>query len=187
MAKKWLTRLLTGVIGLASIAVHAEELFPPTIQTQSAKLVHCSRAELKAFGLIHVGNAALYLEDCQAIDNIFTQSPKQLRFAYETAIPAKAFREASEEYLKINLGQQYTQWEQAFKGFNSNYRDVKEGDYYDLVFDTNAGLQLFLNQKLLGSITNAEQGLAYFNVWFGKEPFSEDLKKGLLTTKLSAK
>ncbi|MEQ1545707.1 hypothetical protein [Methyloglobulus sp.] len=31
--------------------------------------------------------------------------PKQLRFAYEKAIPAKAFREASEEYLKINLGQ----------------------------------------------------------------------------------
>ena len=110
-----------------------------------------------------------------------------MRFAYEKAIPAKAFREASEEYLKINLGQQYALWEQTFKDFNSNYRDVKDGDYYDLVFDSKAGLQLFLNQKLLGSVTNVDQGLAYFNVWFGKEPFSEDLKKSLLTTKLTAK
>jgi Chalcone isomerase-like len=180
MDKKWFTRLLIGVIGLGLATAHAEEMFPPTLQTAAAKLVQCSRAELKAFRLIHVGNAALYLEDCQTND-IFTQSPKQLRFAYEKAIPAKAFREASEEYLKINLGQQYAQWEQAFKDFNSNYHDVKEGDYYDLVFDSKAGLQLFLNQKLLGSITNAEQGLAYFNVWFGKEPFSEDLKKTLLT------
>ncbi|MEQ1543727.1 chalcone isomerase family protein [Methyloglobulus sp.] len=187
MDKKCLTRLLIGVIGLVSIAIHAEELFPPTIQTSSAKLIHCSRAELKAFRLIHVGNAALYLEDCQYINNIFTQSPKQLRFAYEKAIPAKAFREASDEYLKINLGQQYAQWEQAFRGFNRNYHDVEEGDYYDLVFDSKAGLQLFLNQKLLGSISNAEQGVAYFNVWFGKEPFSEDLKKSLLTTRLSGK
>jgi hypothetical protein len=187
MDKKWFARLLIGVAGLSSVAVTAGEMFPPTIQTLAAKLVHCSRAELKAFRLIHVGNAALYLEDCQAINNIFTQSPKQLRFAYEKAIPAKAFREASEEYLKINLGQQYALWEQTFKDFNSNYRDVKDGDYYDLVFDSKAGLQLFLNQKLLGSVTNVDQGLAYFNVWFGKEPFSEDLKKSLLTTKLTAK
>ena len=73
MDKKWFARLLIGVAGLSSVAVTAGEMFPPTIQTLAAKLVHCSRAELKAFRLIHVGNAALYLEDCQAINNIFTQ------------------------------------------------------------------------------------------------------------------
>jgi Chalcone isomerase-like len=183
MDKKWITKLLIIVFSLPLVA-RAEELFPSTIQTPEAKLLHCSSAELKAFRLIHVGNAGLYLEDCKTIDDIFAKTPKQLRFAYEKAIPAKAFREASEEYLKINLGQKYTEWQQAFKGFNSNYRDVKEGDYYDLTFDTKTGLKLFLNKKLLGTLKDPQQGLAYFNVWFGKEPFSEELKKNLLSISL---
>jgi Chalcone isomerase-like len=182
MDKKRLTRLLIIVFGLPLVA-QAEELFPPFVKTSEAKLLHCSHAELKAFRLIHVGNAALYLEDCKTTGDIFSKTPKQLRFAYEKAIPAKAFREASEEYLKINLGQKFTEWEKPFKNFNANYRDVKEGDYYDLVYATKTGLQLFLNNKLLGTLKDSAQSLAYFNVWFGKEPFSEDLKKNLLSRK----
>jgi len=158
----------------------AEELFPDYIDTQNARLSRCSRGELKAFRLIYVGNAALYLDDCKKIGNIFSADPKHLRFLYEKAIPAKAFKEASEEYLKINLGPKYTAWRPAFDKFNSYYQDIKEGDYYDLIYDPKTGLQLNLNNKPLAALNDPAQSLAYLNIWFGKEPFSDELKDSLL-------
>jgi hypothetical protein len=179
MDKKWLARLLITLITTLPV-VQADELFPEYIDTGNARLSRCSRAELKAFRLIHVGNAALYLDDCKKIGNIFSVAPKHLRFLYEKAIPAKAFKEASEEYLKINLGQKYITWQPAFDKFNSHYQDIKEGDYYDLVYDPKTGLQLNLNSKPLASLNDPTQSLAYLNIWFGEEPFSEELKNSLL-------
>lgn len=179
MSKRNNIAQLLCLMGLLAVA-HADEIFPPTLQAREGKLIHCSHAEIKAFHVIEVGNAALYLDNCRNSSDIFSKTPKQLRFVYNKVIPGKAFKEGVEEYLRINLGQRYSDWEQAFNDFNNHYRDVKEGDYYDLVFDTQAGLQLFLNKKLLGTLKDIDQGLAYFNVWFGNEPFSEELKKELL-------
>jgi gamma-glutamylcyclotransferase (GGCT)/AIG2-like uncharacterized protein YtfP len=179
MDKKWLARLLITLVATLPV-VQAEELFPDYIDTRNARLSLCSRAELKAFRLIHVGNAALYLDDCRKIGNIFSTDPKHLRFLYEKAIPAKAFKEASEEYLKINLGQNYTAWRPAYDKFNSHYQDIKEGDYYDLIYDPETGLRLNLNNKPLAVLNDPAQSLAYLNIWFGKEPFSDELKEALL-------
>ena len=179
MDKKWLARLLITLASALPV-VQAEELFPDYIDSRNARLSRCSRAELKAFRLIYVGNAALYLDDCKKMGNIFSPNPKHLRFLYEKAIPAKAFKEASEEYLKINLGPKYTDWQPAFDKFNSNYQDIKEGDYYDLIYDPKTGLQLNLNNKPLAALNDPAQSLAYLNIWFGKEPFSEELKDSLL-------
>ena len=79
MDKKWLARLLITLVTTLPV-VQAEELFPDYIDTGNARLSRCSRAELKAFRLIHVGNAALYLDDCKKIGNIFSADPKHLRF-----------------------------------------------------------------------------------------------------------
>ena len=179
MDKKWLARLLITLATTLPV-VQAEELFPDYIESRNARLSRCSRAELKAFRLIHVGNAALYLDDCKKMGTIFSPNPKHLRFLYDKAIPAKAFKEASEEYLKINLGPKYSAWQPAFDKFNSYYQDIKEGDYYDLVYDPKTGLQLNLNNKPLAALNDPAQSLAYLNIWFGKEPFSEELKDSLL-------
>ena len=73
MDKKWLARLLISLVTLVPV-VQAEGLFPEYIDSRNAKLSRCSRAELKAFRIIHVGNAALYLDDCKKTSAIF--SPK---------------------------------------------------------------------------------------------------------------
>jgi len=159
---------------------HSEERFPAHVNNSKIQLKLCSQAELKAFRLIHVGNAALYLEDCNKVSDIFSITPKRLRFLYDTNIPAKAFREASHEYLKINLGQKFSQWKTSFDQFNNNYQDIKAGDYYDLIYDPKTGLQLNLNNKPLAALNDPAQSLAYLNIWFGKEPFSEELKDSLL-------
>jgi len=181
MDKKWLARLLISLVTTLPV-VQAEELFPDYIDTGNgnSRLSRCSRAELKAFRLIHVGNAALYLDDCKKIGTIFSADPKNLRFFYDKAIPAKAFKDASEEYLKINLGPKYVEWQPAFDKFNSHYQDIKAGDYYDLIYDPKIGLQLNLNNKPLAALNDPAQSLAYLNIWFGKEPFSEELKDSLL-------
>ena len=184
MDKKWFIRLmsglLTGFFVLMPAARTAEQRFPASVNSANTQLKLCSQAELKAFRLIHVGNAALYLENCNALANIFSLTPKRIRFLYDKSIPAKAFREASIEYLEINLGKKFNQWKTAYDKFNSNYQDIKAGDYYDLIYDPASGLLLQLNGKDLAAIQDKDIGLAYLNVWFGREPFSEDLKKTLL-------
>ena len=171
--------LFVGFLVLTSVG-QSEERFPAHVNNSKIQLKLCSQAELKAFRLIHVGNAALYLEDCNKLSDIFSITPKRLRFLYEKSIPAKAFREASYKYLKINLGQKFSQWKISFDQFNSNYQDINAGDYYDLIYDPLTGLLLQLNGKDLATIQDPDIALAYLNVWFGNEPFSEDLKKTLL-------
>ena len=93
MDKKWLARLLITLASALPV-VQAEELFPDYIDSRNARLFLCSRAELKAFRLIHVGNAALYLDDCKKMDTIFSADPKQLRFLYEKAIPQRLLKKS---------------------------------------------------------------------------------------------
>lgn len=179
MDKKRFARLIGAVlIGLPTIWVngYAAEALPASISA----MTQCSRAELKAFRWIHVGYAALYLPNCRNASDIFSASPKRLRFLYQRSIPARAFREASEKYLRINLGSRFDQWRQSFQQFNNHYRDVGEGDYYELVYDNEHGLKLLLNDQVLATLPDQQQASAYFTIWFGKEPFSEDLKEALL-------
>ena len=93
MDKKWLARLLITLASALPV-VQAEELFPDYIDSRNARLSLCSRAELKAFRLIHVGNAALYLDDCKKIGTIFSADPKHLRFLYEKAIPQRLLKKS---------------------------------------------------------------------------------------------
>ena len=78
------------------------------------------------------------------------------------------------------MGQKFSQWKTSFDQFNNNYQDIKAGDYYDLIYDPLTGLLLQLNGKDLAAIQDRDIALAYLNVWFGNEPFSEDLKNKLL-------
>ena len=166
---------------LTPSALATQHHFPNFLSHQDTQLERCSRGQLKAFRFIHVGYAALYMERCQQINDIFAISAKRLRFVYQREIPAKAFREAAEEYLEINLGVKFDDWQQTIDQFNKGYRDIKDGDYYDLIYDPRNGLKLSLNGSQIATKENPAIGLAYFNIWFGKEPFSESLKEELLT------
>ncbi|MDF1583192.1 MAG: chalcone isomerase family protein [Methyloprofundus sp.] len=183
MGKKSLTLMIAGLLlGLCShSAVAQESTLPDRLSIKNVSLKRCSQAELKAFRFIHVGSAALYLTSCTQLVDIFTQSPKRLRFVYQRSIPATAFQEAAVEYLKLNLGAQFDLWQEAIEQFNQGYKNVEEGDYYDLNFHPKDGLSLALNGTELATIDNPEIGLAYLNIWFGKHAFSDNLKASLLT------
>ncbi|MBT3811886.1 MAG: hypothetical protein HON51_08445 [Gammaproteobacteria bacterium] len=184
MGKKSLTLIFSGLLfGLSHQVVSAgESLLPMRLSINNTTLTRCNRAELKAFKIIHVGSAALYLSACSQLPEIFNLSPKRLRFVYERSIPANAFQEAAVEYLKLNLGSRYDDWQETIETFNQAYKSVKDGDYYDLKFHPKEGLILALNNTDLATITDPEIGLAYLNIWFGKEAFSGNLKASLLKT-----
>lgn len=178
------TSLIMGLVIFAtftSATVADDEILPDAFVSRNIHLKRCSQAQIKAFKVMHVGYAGLYLERCKQKINIFNKSPKSLRFVYERAIPARAFREAAHEYLKTNLGSEFDRWEPIIDTFNLGYKDIKDGDYYDLIYDPKTGLTLEMNGVQLARLEDPGIGLAYFNIWFGKEPFSEQLKEDLLT------
>lgn len=182
MGKKSLTLIITGlIISLISFSAFANESLPNNLETNKTRLKRCSQGQLKAFRIIHVGYAALYLNSCQQLKNVLSTEPKQLRFVYQRSIPANAFQEAAVEYLKLNLGAKYDDWKAIIEQFNQAYQTVKDGDYYDLSYHPKSGLSLALNGTQLSTIDDPEIGLAYLNIWFGKQAFSENLKNALLT------
>ena len=73
--------------------------------------------------------------------------------------------------------------------FNNLYQNISVGDRYTLQYIPKIGIQLLLNDKLLGVIGNDmkldEQYILaklIYSVWFGIEsPFSESMKEELLT------
>lgn len=182
MDKRKFTRLIFLIsILICSYTLGAAEADLPTqVNIEKQTLRQCSQGTLKAFSFIQVGFAALYLPDCEQLDSFFTEEPKQLRFLYQRAIPAGAFQRAADYYLEKNLGGQYDKWQAEIERFNENYRDIEEGDYYDLIFLPRIGLSLKLNNLELGKISDPDLALAYFKIWFGAEPFSDDLKQALL-------
>ena len=75
MDKKQRKPLLKGVLSslfLLTSVGWSEERFPNQINDSNTPLKLCSQAELKAFKLIHVGNAGLYLEDCKKVLDVFS-------------------------------------------------------------------------------------------------------------------
>lgn len=182
MAEKRYAYLLIVLTTITSTAVAAAEaMFPKLIIRQQVTLTRCSTAPLKAFRFFEVGQAGLYLDQCGNNIEIFSPQTKFLRFLYSREIPKRAFQEAADKYLQSNLGIRYASMETVFNRFNNAYQDVQFGDYYDLIYESGAGLILQLNGKTLAAIVEPEIALAYFNIWFGATPFSDGLKQALLT------
>ncbi len=187
MDKRQFTRLIAILLWLQTGMAVAETRLPELLMVKETQLQQCSQGPLTVFGFISVGAAAVYLVTCDQLPLFFSNQPKMLRFSYQRAIPGDAFRKAADFFLEKNLGSQYLKWQEQIKQFNTHYQSVDAGDYYDLLFFPEQGLSLKLNTVELAKISDAELGLAYFKIWLGNEPFSEDLKQALLTPHQSAK
>lgn len=98
-----------------------------------------------------------------------------LTFRYSREIPARAFREAAENFLLKN-GVTLTP---ALQAFNDRYRDVKDGDAYRLDYQPAQGLTLSLNGEVLARL-DSDTGWLYFAIWLGEQPFNTTLKARLL-------
>lgn len=166
------------------LAVHAAETHAPASSAsppvsgpaqQSATLVQCTTASLKAFVVFSVGEAGLWRPDCSARWPAGKDQPLVLTFRYSREIPARAFREAAENFLVKNG----VTLSSALQVFNDRYRDVKDGDVYRLAYQPAQGLTLSLNGEVLARL-DSDTGWQYFAIWLGEQPFNKTLKARLL-------
>lgn len=173
--------LLAGGLLSATTPVAAREPAPDFLETAAGTALEaCSSARVKAWKIISVARASVYLPDCERLDWPL-QPPVALRFAYEREVPGNAFTESANEMLARNMNaDDFGKISNAAAAFNEHYRSVGDGDTYHMLRHGDGHLTLWLNGEELVSVHNPALARHYFLIWFGEKPFSESLKQDLL-------
>lgn len=172
----WLLSILLLTVTSQSLASG----FQPSVSVGNQQLQLCNQAPIKALAFISVGEAALYLLDCDKAEQKL-QQPIQLSIIYQRAFSADDFIESATKLLQRNVSEtEFEQLREELDRFNSNYQAISKGERYDIGYSPSAGLRLQKNgQEISRSASNA-LGSAYFKIWFGDKPFNKKLKKRLL-------
>ena len=174
--------LALAVLATASPALaatgqpHAAELDGQT------RLSLCRSAPVKALRFIEVGEATLWRGDC--VSGLASlQPPLLLEFAYQRDVPGSAFSQAAMAMVERNVSDSdFAKLQVRLERFNSHYRDIGDGDRYQLRYLPGGELELLLNNEVLTREQGHDFASAYLNIWFGPQPYSERLKKQLLAT-----
>jgi len=141
----------------------------------------CSTANVKALKFFNVGQASLYRQDCGARDPL--APPMRLAFGYNREVPGDAFAKAARKMIERNLSESdFAQLEKRIDAFNSHYRTTRDGDRYTLDYDRDQSMVLRLNGEKLAAEQGKTFAQAYFSIWFGDDPYSDNLKEALLST-----
>jgi len=179
-----------------------------TISKDDELLVAKGKSYLSYF-YVGVCSSVLYLpQDIEAVDSsIISQqqsnddistllSPIALEIYYHKPARATDLQWATTKFIEANLPPNYTtisdlplNIQHSLTTFNNLYQNISVGDRYTLQYIPKVGIQLLLNDVLLGVIGNdmeldEQYTLAklIYSVWFGLEsPFSESMKEELLT------
>ncbi|MFC3195459.1 chalcone isomerase family protein [Marinicella sediminis] len=160
----------------------ATDNLPSTISHNTADFQLCEDFTLRYGVVIKVAEIGWYAPDCSASVSLLEANQKILRFHYHKNVSGDFFRESAEEYFLINLENKEQQRDltQPLQQFNQGYTDIKSGEYFDLVHWQDKELNLFKNNQLLASTTNPILANKYFNIWFGKSPVINKLKKAFI-------
>lgn len=174
-------RLLAPALLALSAATPAQEL-PSSMEWDETTVQRCGEVTLRVFGgLITIGNAGLYLQDCARTDRIMDNVPQQ--FSVHLARDAdggrltRMAREGLEDNLAEATRQQLTE---TFRCMTEAYRDAEAGRRYDVRYLPGHGLQLWLDDELLADCPCGPDGARYFSIWFGNDPFNAKMKEALL-------
>lgn len=154
---------------------------PAELDSQT-RLDPCRSAPVKALRFIKVGKATLWRNDC-VNGQASLQPPLLLEFAYQRDVPGSAFSQAAMAMVERNVSDAtFAELKARLERFNSHYRDIGDGDRYQLRYLPGGELELLLNNEVLTREQGHDFALAYLNIWFGPQPYSESLKKQLLAT-----
>ncbi|MCC1495462.1 chalcone isomerase family protein [Alcanivorax sp. 1008] len=171
--------LLSAVLVLFCGHVGASSQHPSTLDT-GIRLDQCGSAPVQALRFIEVGVASLWRDGCGQQTRSLTP-PLLLEFTYQREVPGSAFSRSATAMIERNVGAAtFANLQQRVEAFNSHYRDIGDGDSYQLRYLSDGRLELLLNNELLVSEQGHEFANAYLQIWFGPKPYSERLKEQLL-------
>jgi len=169
--------LLVG-ISLLITSPLARAKLEPSVRYQQTNYQLCAQQRVTKALFFDVVDVGVYYPNCQHAENIFDSQPKLLRFSYLREVEGIQFTEGADDFLKDNLTD--TEKEAclgAFKDFNTIYKNVADGDYYDLFVTPDQGINLQLNQSQLAELNQAECAVPYLNIWFGSESMDDDFSE----------
>lgn len=176
-----ITRFAAGaLLAVSSVALAADTPEPSTqIRVADSLVSPCNTATVKALGFITVGKATLYRTDCAGAEPL--APPMALEFGYKREIPGSAMGKAASVMIERNVEQAvFNRLQERINQFNQAYRDIKPGDRYQLIYDTDGQVSLLYNGVAVAEEQGHEFALTYLQIWFGPDPYSDAMKDELL-------
>ncbi|BCA79300.1 chalcone isomerase family protein [Desulfuromonas sp. AOP6] len=170
---------------LFTSAGHAAEIhgvqFPDQVHVNGRVLTIKGTAILKWAGLFSVYVGAFYLPAEVPADRWRDDVAKKLELSYFREIEGEDFGKASDKLLRENHSEKdYQILESRLNLLYRLFQDVRAGDRYGLAYSPGGGTELRLNGQILGTIPGADFAVAYFGIWLGDNPISEDFRDNLL-------
>ena len=146
----------------------------------------CAELELRVAGLFRVGTALLYLNQCDDARRILEPVPKQFSLELARSFRGEDLIETARSTLKQNLAiSDLNELPDPLRCLADAYVDADSGDRYDVIFQPDSGLSMYLNGKLLRHCEAADGAEKYFMIWFGDQPFHRRMRDRLLEEALS--
>lgn len=172
-----LSYLLLG-FSLLIISCSVQAKLEPQVSYQQTDYQLCAQQRVTKALFFDVVDVGIYYTDCKEAEDIFDQQPKLLRFSYLREVEGNQFTEGADDFLQDNLSQdEKDTCIKDFTEFNTIYKDVTDGDYYDLFVTPDQGINLQLNQSQLAELNQAECAVPYLNIWFGAESMDDDFSE----------
>jgi hypothetical protein len=105
---------------------------------------------------------------------------KRLEYYFFLDMEAEDFRSTGLPLMARNIGDEAAaRLQPELESFNRLYRDVPKGQRYTITYLPGRGTELALQGKSLGWVEGADFASAYFSIWLGPHPVSDELKEGL--------
>lgn len=156
-------------------------LFNDTITIDGKKLLLHGIGLLKWKYLVDVYLVGLYKPENVPVSMLPAPVPMRLEYYFFVDMSASDFQNTGFQLMARNVGEEKTKrLTRELDTFNALYQDVTAGQRYTLTFMPGKGLEIALNEKVLGVVESDEFGPAYLSIWLGTDPVSPNLKKGLL-------
>jgi len=161
--------------------VNGKDFLPLSLNEDNIEYQCCNDFTLRYGFVIKVAEIGWYAPACDDT-SLLKSNNKILRFHYFKDVKADFFKQSAEEYFLLNLDNraQQTALLAPLKNFNDGYTNIQPGEFFQLVHTNQNKLSLYRNKDLLASTENADIATKYFNIWFGKIPVIEKLKKAFL-------
>lgn len=179
--------VLTTAAALPARAVTVEGVnLPDTVQVGGRNLSLNGAGLRSKFGLFGVYVAGLYLpqksEDAASI--VRAQEPRRIVMKMRRGVGSDTMLKAFHEGIQRNLSPQelaalkpkLDQLDQSF----ATVKELKEGDEVDLDFGADGSTTATFDGKTMNAIPGADLSAALLDIWLGKNPVQDGLKKKLL-------
>ncbi len=186
-SKTKLILLLIMTFGLISVSHGAgiENIyFKDTVEVDGTRLRIQGTGLFRYLSIIKAYVGALYLEDGQTAQDVFSDIAKRLEVEYFYAIKGEDFGPVTYKMIAQNVADEtLMKLRPRIDAHVALYQDVQPNDRYALTYIPGKGTELSLNGDPLGVVEGADFASAMFSIWLGTKPLNRSFKHQLLGLK----